>query len=417
MSFPRYRAYKNSGVEWLGEVPKHWGLARARRVFEQKRVQALSTDEQLSATQRYGVVPQRLFMEREEQKVTLALGGTGNFKHVEQGDFVISLRSFQGGIEYSAYSGCVSPAYTVLRARDAVHDRYWAYAFKSAGFIAELQSVTDGIRDGKNVSYEQFGSLTLPLVPVGEQRAIAGFLDVEMLIIDALITEQQRLIRLLREKQQVVISQAVTRGLCADLPMKESGVDRMGEVPGHWQVVALKRLVNLASGDAITADLIEPSGGYPVYGGNGVRGYTSEFNRDGEYALVGRQGALCGNVNYASGKFWASEHALVATPTRPLNTVWLGEALRTMNLNQYSVSAAQPGLSVEVLKNLKIAVPPLSEQDEIAAACSRESVRTNQLVCEAERAVTLLNERRSAMISAAVTGKIDVRSILRPKAA
>ena len=115
MSFPRYPKYKDSGVEWLGQVPEHWNLIQGRRLFSQEREPSKSTDEQLSATQKYGVVPQKLFMEMEDSKVTLALSGIGNFKHVEEDDFVISLRSFQGGIERSKYSGCVSTAYTVLR--------------------------------------------------------------------------------------------------------------------------------------------------------------------------------------------------------------------------------------------------------------------------------------------------------------
>ncbi len=121
MSFPRYPKYKDSGVEWLGEVPEHWDLTQGRRLFSQEREPARSTDAQLSATQKYGVVPQSLFMEMEDQKVTLALSGLDNFKHVEADDFVISLRSFQGGIERSKYRGCVSPAYTVLRPVDSIN--------------------------------------------------------------------------------------------------------------------------------------------------------------------------------------------------------------------------------------------------------------------------------------------------------
>ncbi|MGF6465111.1 hypothetical protein QFZ89_000269 [Paraburkholderia youngii] len=115
MSRPSYPKYKDSGVVWLGSVPTSWDVVQARRLFEQRRDDALPGDEQLSATQKYGVVPQRVFMELEDQKVVLALSGLDNFKHIEANDFVISLRSFQGGIEHSAYAGCVSPAYTVLR--------------------------------------------------------------------------------------------------------------------------------------------------------------------------------------------------------------------------------------------------------------------------------------------------------------
>jgi len=125
MSLPGYPQYKDSGISWLGQVPTSWAVVQARRLFEQRRDAALPNDEQLSATQKYGVVPQRLFMELEDQKVVLALSGLDNFKHVEPNDFVISLRSFQGGIEHSAYGGCVSPAYTVLRATSKIAPNFW----------------------------------------------------------------------------------------------------------------------------------------------------------------------------------------------------------------------------------------------------------------------------------------------------
>ena len=127
---------------------------------------------------------------------------------------------------------------------------------------------------------------------------------------------------------------------------KASGVEWLGEVPEGWVTCALKRLVRMQSGESITAESIEETGAYPVYGGNGLRGFTSEFTHSGNYVLIGRQGALCGNINYASEKFWASEHAVVATPIKPVDSFWLGEMLRNMNLNQYSIAAAQPGLSV-----------------------------------------------------------------------
>lgn len=165
MNLRKYSVYRNSGVEWLGEVPEHWGQQYGRRLFAQRREPALSTDIQLSATQKHGVIPQQLFMESEDQKVVLALSGLESFKHVEEGDFVISLRSFQGGIEYSEYAGCVSPAYTILRSNYKTCLKYWCFLLKSRVYVDVLQTTVNGIRDGKNISYEQFGSVCLPLPP------------------------------------------------------------------------------------------------------------------------------------------------------------------------------------------------------------------------------------------------------------
>lgn len=184
---------------------------------------------------------------------------------------------------------------------------------------------------------------------------------------------------------------------------KDSGIDWLGQVPAHWELLPLKRLASLRSGDAISADDISESGDYPVYGGNGIRGFTSAFTHEGELVLIGRQGALCGNVNYARARFWASEHAVVASPVRPLSTTWFGEMLRAMNLNQYSTSAAQPGLSVELIANLKTVVPPSAEQIAIAAFLDVEISKIESLIAAQEHLVELLREKRHSVILHAVT--------------
>lgn len=143
-------------------------------------------------------------------------------------------------------------------------------------------------------------------------------------------------------------------------------VQWIGTLPKHWSLKRVKDIALLQSGDAITSLSINQEDEFPVFGGNGLRGYTDSYNHDGSYILIGRQGALCGNINYAHGKFFASEHAVVVYPHFPTNIFWFGELLREMNLNQYSNAAAQPGLAVEKIKNLKIPVPPRIEQTAIA---------------------------------------------------
>ena len=410
MSFPTYEQYKESGFQWLGMVPDAWEVNISRRYFYEIREPGKSDDIQLSATQKFGVVPQTMFMDMEDQKVVLALKGLSNFKHVEPDDFVISLRSFQGGIERSKYRGCVSPAYTVLRPKKIIDPAFIAYVFKSAGYIVALQSVTDGIREGKNIKYDQFAELGLALPTVTEQKIIAKFLDHETAKIDSLVAEQEKLIELLKEKRQAVISHAVTKGVDLKVKMKDSGLEWLGEVPENWDVVPLKYFVSMRSGEQITSEQIRDEGAFPVYGGNGLRGYFEKYTHDGEYPLIGRQGALCGNINYANGKFWASEHAVVVTPQKRTNIFYLGELLRSMNLGQYSTSAAQPGLSVEAIGNLRIPAPKLEEQNQIADYLMIESDKWESLIGAATKSISLFQERKSALVLAAVTGQIDVRN-------
>ncbi|PMZ91894.1 MULTISPECIES: restriction endonuclease subunit S [unclassified Pseudomonas] len=188
---------------------------------------------------------------------------------------------------------------------------------------------------------------------------------------------------------------------------KDSGVEWLGMVPEHWDVRKLKWLASLQSGDFITSETIEEEGEYPVYGGNGLRGYCAAFTHEGAYALVGRQGALCGNINYADGKFWASEHAVVVSPYVPTAVRWLGELLRAMNLGQYSVSSAQPGLAVERIIDLFLPVPPESERQIIAVYMGRETARIDALIEKKTRFIELLREKRQALITHAVTKGLD----------
>ena len=196
-------------------------------------------------------------------------------------------------------------------------------------------------------------------------------------------------------------------------PMKPSGLSWAPEVPAHWAVKKLAFLASLKSGDSITSDEIRDGEPYPVYGGNGLRGHTDRFTHDGEYALIGRQGALCGNINYAKGEFWASEHAVVVAPKEEVAVHWLGELLRAMDLNQYSVSAAQPGLSVDAIAALKVPIPPLQEQRVIAEYLDRETARLDALVAAKERVLELLAEKRRALITRGVTRGLDPRTPLR----
>ncbi|RWN31681.1 restriction endonuclease subunit S [Mesorhizobium sp.] len=178
MSFPRYPRYKDSGVGWLGAIPDHWSVGQSRRLFALRNERAHSGDEQLTASQKHGVIPQKLFMEIEDQKVVQVILNPEVLKHVEPDDFVISMRSFQGGIEYSNYRGCISSAYVMLIPSPKVHGPYFKYLLKSQTYIQALQSTTNLVRDGQALRYDNFTKVDLPLVPFEEQKAIAAFLDV-----------------------------------------------------------------------------------------------------------------------------------------------------------------------------------------------------------------------------------------------
>ncbi|OLZ75586.1 hypothetical protein BS642_17855 [Chromobacterium violaceum] len=187
-------------------------------------------------------------MQLNDAKVMLALKGTDSFKHVNNEDFVISLRSFEGGIEYSNFCGCVSPAYTVLRKKKELHSHFFKFLFKSTRYISALQSTTDSLRDGKSITYEQFGSIAIPLPNDAEQKSIVSFLNYETGKIDFLIEKQKKLIALLKEKRQAVVRHLVTKGLKSDAKKKNVNNTWADNIPQHWRLSKLRYHAKISNG-------------------------------------------------------------------------------------------------------------------------------------------------------------------------
>lgn len=188
---------------------------------------------------------------------------------------------------------------------------------------------------------------------------------------------------------------------------KDSGVEWIGEIPEHWKITKIQYLAQLKSGYSLTTEEITDNGLYPVYGGNGIRGYYDKYFLEGDYVLIGRQGALCGNINYSKNKSWATEHAVVCYPKIKYVTRWFGELLRVMNLNQYSLAAAQPGLAVERIKLLPIPIIPLPEQQSIAAYLDQKCGEIDELITLQEEMITKLQSYKQSVITEAVTKGLD----------
>jgi len=201
---------KESGVAWLGEIPAGWEVVQSRRLFQERKGRALKDDEQLTASQKYGVIPQKKFMKIEGRKVTQVLTGSEILKHVEANDFVMSMRSFQGGLEYSAYTGCVSSAYVGLIPIKHVNSTFFRYLFKSKPYIQALQSTSNLVRDGQALRFDNFSKVSLVIVPDKEQETIATYLDQKTQTIDTLITKATEAITLLKEKRTALVSAVVT---------------------------------------------------------------------------------------------------------------------------------------------------------------------------------------------------------------
>ena len=232
----------NSGVDWLGEIPSHWELRRARYMFRQSTSKGNNRLVLLSATQDRGVVDKSTL---DSVVQVAADADLSLFKTVHKNDFVISLRSFQGGFEISHEEGVISPAYTVFRLTQQEYPHYYRYLFKSYGFIDKINSLTVGIREGKNIQYVDFSNMLLPYFALEEQQKIASFLDKKCAEVDEMIALQEQIIEELKAYKQSVITEAVTKGLNPAVPMKDSGIEWIGQIPEHWEVCKIKNSLKI----------------------------------------------------------------------------------------------------------------------------------------------------------------------------
>ena len=202
---------KQSGYKWIGSIPEHWNMVYAKQLFSQRKDRAFEDDEQLTASQKYGIISQKEFMDLEGRHVMQVLKGEEILKHVEKGDFVISMRSFQGGLEYSEVSGKISSAYVMLIPnRDKVCDRYYKWLFKSKKYISALQGTSNLIRDGQALRFSNFVQVYLPSLDLDEQKKIADYLDDVCPKIDNEIEKREKLLEKVLEYKKSLIYEVVT---------------------------------------------------------------------------------------------------------------------------------------------------------------------------------------------------------------
>jgi type I restriction enzyme S subunit len=408
-TFQPYPEYKDSGSCWLTTVPSHWAVHNLRTLIRHRNERNRPDLPLLSVAREKGVFVRSLTDENENHNVIPE--DLRNYKVARAGNLVINkMKAWQGSMGIAPCDGIVSPAYFVYDFSIA-NRSFGQVLLRSKPYVAHFGQASDGVRVGQwDLTISGMRQLPVLVPPPSEQASIVRFLDHANGRIERAIRAKRKIITLLNEQKQAIIHRAVTRGLDPNVPLKPSGIPWLGVIPKHWKVQRLKHLASFQSGDGITSLQIEPHGDYPVFGGNGLRGYTPLYTHDGHFALIGRQGALCGNINYAKGKFFASEHAIVTTLRPDYSVLWFGEMLKVMNLNQYSQSAAQPGLSVERIKNLATPVPPATEQPKLVAAFQEQTEPINTAITNFEREIALLREYRIRLTADVVTGKLDVRA-------
>jgi type I restriction enzyme S subunit len=419
-------------VPWLGEVPEHWKLKRTKTVLRERSQKGFPDEPLLAATQTKGVVRKELY----ENRTVLALKDLHLLKLVRVNDFVISLRSFQGGIEFAHEQGIISPAYTILYPVEAQNHGFLAWLFKSKPYIENLSLFVTGIREGQNIDYVKLSRSELPLPPFSEQSSIVRYLDHIDRRIRRYIRTKQKLIKLLEEQKQAIIHQAVTRGLDPNVKLKPSGVEWLGEIPEHWEIVALKQLCSLLR-DGTHLPPARQSIGVPllsvrnIVGGRFVNRDDDSFISFSDYEQLCRSfvvqqndvllaivGATLGKVAIvpAMSTFHIQRSLAIFRPKRhKLFYDYLAFFLRgpafQRALWKTVAFSAQPGIYLSTLGAFRIAVPPLAEQKQIVLKVSQHTEQVQQAIDKARCEISLLREYRTRLIADVVTGKLDVREV------
>jgi type I restriction enzyme S subunit len=436
MSFPRYAKYKDSGVEWLGQVPENWVVAPVNsrysvqlgKMLDSARITgdhlrpylrvfdvqwgSISTDE----------LPLMDFDDESRAKFRLV---PGDLLINEGGSYPGRSAIWDGQIEECYYQKALHR----LRPRrpEADSSRFFYYVMHWASnfgvFVAGGNESTI-----EHLPAERLRRYRFAFPPIDEQFSIAYFLEREITKLNRLIDEQRRLIELLKEKRQAVISHAVTKGLNPHAPMKPSGIDWLGKVPAHWEVKTVRHACQI---DNTLRDPIDKqtrmdiAGEYPYYGPTGILSWINDFRVEGEYFLIGEDGDHFLKFDrqpmtiYVEGRFNVNNHAHLVRGSGNCSTKWACIYFAHRDLLPWLIKqgVGRYKLRKETLVTIPILVPLEEEQKEILKQADLANATSRSLVAEAEQAIDLLQERRTALISAAVTGKIDVRGSSEPEAA
>ena len=428
-----YAAYKDSGLPWLGKVPAHWQVARSKRLFTPRKELARPDDVQLSATQAYGVIAQSLYEERTGYRVVKISMHLDKRRHVEMDDFIISMRSFQGGLERAWSTGAIRSSYVVLKPEAQVNAAYFRYLFKSVPYIAALRATGDFIRDGQDLNYSNFCGVDLPLIPPTEQVAIGRFLDWANGRLERAIQAKRKVIAFLMEQKQAVIRRAVTHGLDPDAPLKPTGIPWLGDIPQHWELWRISRFARVGNGST-------PSRGKPTYWNGGTYPWlnSSQVNRqfiDSADQFITRtalrechlprvpsgsvlvaitgQGRTRGMSAILGMEATINQHIAFITPRMPIASaeylhLALTAAYRQLRAASEDAGSTKGAITCEDLKRFKLAIPPVAEQAQLVRHIQVVTGRLTNTIARLEREIELLREYRTRLIAEVVTGKLDV---------
>ncbi len=407
----QYSSYKDSGFEWIGKIPSHWGLLKSKFLWRESfDTSATGMEDLLSVSQYDGITPAN--GSRSESLV--------GYKVVEENNLVINIMlAWMGGLGVSAFNGLVSPAYCVYKLLGNNNPKYMHYLYKTPMYLAEFARHSTGVIPSRWRMYtDDFGQVLTLIPPRKEQDAMVAYLDAATAKIDEAIAQQRRMIDLLNERKKIVINHAVTKGFNPNVNYKETGIAWIGAIPEHWQLIQLRYTVSNHDNlrQPITADQRERNNPqYDYYGASGVIDRIDHYNVDDRVLLIGEDGAnlVLRNlplVYKAEGKFWVNNHAHILKP-KGNDYDFMALVLEAADYTLFITGSAQPKLSQANMNAVKLPIPPMEEQREIVAGIKPQLERIDTFIEQRSSIVALLEERKQIIISDVVTGKVKVKVI------
>lgn len=419
------REMKDSGVEWIGEIPSEWDFLRGKTIFRQRTTKGNTEEVLLSATQQFGMYPQSLIEGVVQVKEETDLQ---TFKTVHKNDYVISLRSFQGGFEMSDYEGVCSPAYQVLYNIKPIDYRYYKMLFKSDGFISKMNSLTVGIREGKNIQFADFAKTLIPYPPIDEQKRISDYLDSKCAKIDSIIEKQQAIIEKLKEYKLSVVTETVTKGLNPDVEMKDSGVEWIGEIPKSWTVAKLKNYCELKTGSTPSTSEMEWFDGdikwytpgdfsENYYLGQSSRTLSQKAKDDNVATIIPKNTVMIVGIGATAGKIGFTKEEcscnqqITALKTKKMDASYLMYWMiaNTKFLRETAMFTTLPILNNQTIGNYIVVAPSdIKEEQEIAEFLDIKSEQIESKIRNTYSIINKLLAYKKSLIYEVVTGKKEV---------
>ena len=405
------RKMKDSGIEWIGEIPEGWEVGQIGQLYSERRTKVSDKNyPPLSVTMK-GILPQLSTAAKTDAH--------DDRKLVCKGDFAINSRSDRrGSCGISEQDGSISLINTVLQPRGEMNPGYYNWLFHTSMFADEFYKWGHGIVDDLwTTGWSDMKKIGVPIPSKCEQKQLAEHLNFECSHIDSILSKTRASIEEYKKLKQAIITQAVTKGVRGEREMKDSGVEWIGEINHRFSLIKLKYICSILDQyrKPISADKRSQSGSvlYDYYGASGAIDKIDDYTIDDHVMLIGEDGANLRMRNLplmyeVNGKAWINNHAHILKPTERVDFYYLFYALEELDINPYITGSAQPKLSQEKLQNIWVPLPDLEEQQEIATYIRSKCVEIDKLIAKKEQLVKELESYKKSLIYEVVTGKREV---------